>query len=253
VQFLAKLVRLNGNGRVERIAARKTSRRKSKAEHKTKTDLIPVEVSPVAVASWEHFLRGLWLSGLRLTETLEVYWNCLDRLYIDLTGRRPRLAIPAELEKGNRGRLLPITPDFAEFLLATDAAARRGPVFRPLMPSGNRANSDRAGRMISLLGELAGVKVRTHPKTGNVKFVSAHDLRGSFGTRWARRVPTAVLMRLMRHESIQTTNAYYVDLNADEIAEDLYRDFRRASSVLGIVGPAGADFGAAGDGVNLCG
>jgi hypothetical protein len=60
-------------------------------------------------------------------------------------------------------------------------------------------------------------------------------------------------MRLMRHESIQTTNAYYVDLNADEIAEDLYRDFGRAGSVLGSVGPAGADFGAAGDGVNLCG
>ena len=28
-------------------------------------------------------------------------------------------------------------------------------------------------------------------------------------------------MQLMRHESIATTNAYYVDLDADEIAEDL--------------------------------
>ena len=48
----------------------------------------------------------------------------------------------------------------------------------------------------------------------------------------------------MRHESIQTTNAYYVDLNADEIAEDLYRNFGQEGSVLGIVGPAGADLGA---------
>ncbi|MGA2035746.1 MAG: site-specific integrase [Thermoguttaceae bacterium] len=167
--------------------------------------------------------------------SLELYWNRPDRLCIDLTGRRPRLSIPAELEKGNRDRLLPITPDFAEFLLTTDPAARRGPVFRPLMPSGNRANADRAGRMISLLGELAGVKVHAHAKTGKVKYASAHDLRRSFGTRWARRVPTAVLMRLMRHESIQTTNAYYVDLNADEIAEDLYRDFGRVGSVLGSV------------------
>ena len=237
---------------LKRVAARMTSRRKGKAEHKTKTDLTPVEVSPAAVASWEHYLRGLWLSGLRLTESLEVYWNRPDRLCIDLTGRRPRLAIPAELEKGNRDRLLPITPDFAEFLLATDPADRRGPVFRPLMPSGNRANSDRAGRMVCLLGELAGVKVHTHPKTGKVKFASAHDLRRSFGTRWARRVPTAVLMRLMRHESIQTTNAYYVDLNADEIAEDLYRDFGQEGSVFGIVGPAGADLGARGDDATLC-
>ena len=30
-------------------------------------------------------------------------------------------------------------------------------------------------------------------------------------------------MRMMRHESIQTTMAFYVDLDADEIAEDLYR------------------------------
>jgi len=251
VQFLAKLVRLNGNGRVERIAARKTSRRKSKAEHKTKTDLIPVEVSPVAVASWEHFLRGLWLSGLRLTETLEVYWNCLDRLYIDLTGRRPRLAIPAELEKGNRGRLLPITPDFAEFLLATDAAARRGPVFRPLMPSGSRANAKDAGRMIAIMGELARVVVHTSPKTGNVKYASAHDLRRSFGNRWAKRVPTPVLMRLMRHENIQTTMAYYVDLDASELAEDLYSLQDRCGSVSGTVAPADGENGGLQDDTTL--
>jgi len=33
----------------------------------------------------------------------------------------------------------------------------------------------------------------------------------------------AVLQRLMRHESIETTMGYYVDLDADELAEDLYR------------------------------
>ena len=69
----------------------------------------------------------------------------------------------------------------------------------------------------------AGVKVHTHAKTGNVEFASAHDLRRSFGTRWARLVPTAVLMQLMRHESIQTTSTYYLDLDADKITEDLYR------------------------------
>jgi integrase len=85
------------------------------------------------------------------------------------------------------------------------------------------------------------VKVRTQAKTGKVKFASAHDPRRSFGTRGARHVPTAVLMQLMRHESIQTTSAYYVDLNADEIAEDLYRDFGRVGTVLGAVSPAGED------------
>ncbi len=101
--------------------------------------------------------------------------------------RRSRLRfvrlVPAELEKGNRDRVLPITPDFAEFLLATPADQRRGPVFRPLMPSGNRANAKDAGRMIAMIGELARVVVHTNPKTGTVKYASAHDLRRSFGTR----------------------------------------------------------------------
>ena len=50
----------------------------------------------------------------------------------------------------------------------------------------------------------------------------------------------AVLQKLMRHESIETTMSYYVDLDADELAEDLYRAHERAGagekgSVLGSV------------------
>lgn len=196
-----------------------------------------MEISPAAVASWRHYLTGLWLSGLRLTESLEVYWVRPDRLCIDLDGKRPRLRIPVELEKGHRDRLLPITPDFAEYLLATAEADRRGPIFRPLMPSGNRANAQLAGRMVALIGELARVVVHTDAKTGVVKFASAHDLRRSFGTRWAKRVKTPVLMRLMRHENIATTMAYYVSLECDEIAEELWG----VGSVLGSVGASGPE------------
>ena len=182
--------------------------------------------------------------SLRLTESLEVFWNRTDRLCIDLTGKRPMLRIPAELEKGHRNRFLPITPDFADFLLATPADRRRGPVFRPLMPSGSRANANDAGRMIAIMGELARVIVHTNPKTGKVKYASAHDLRRSFGNRWAKRVPTPVLMRLMRHENIQTTMAYYVDLDASELAEELYSLQGRCSTVSGTVGPADGENGA---------
>jgi integrase len=229
---------LGGWRKLKREAARKTARRQGKAERKTNADMIPVEVSPAAVASWEHYLRGLWLSGLRLTESMEVYWDRHDRLCIDLTGKRPMLRIPAELEKGHRDRLLPITPDFAEFLLATPEDRRHGPIFQPLMPSGNRANAERAGHMVALIGKLARVVVHTDAKTGEVKFASAHDLRRSFGTRWAKRVRTPVLMRLMRHENIQTTMAYYVDLDATELAEDLYRLQDRCGTVSGDVRPS---------------
>ena len=78
---------------------------------------------------------------------------------------------------------------------------------------------------MSKIGEAAGVIVNK----AEGKFASAHDLRRSFGTRWARRVMPAVLQRLMRHAAIETTLRYYVDLDADELAADLWRDHETGS------------------------
>lgn len=50
------------------------------------------------------------------------------------------------------------------------------------------------------------------------KFASAHDLRRSFGERWATRVMPQVLMELMRHESIETTLKFYVGHDAQRTA-----------------------------------
>ena len=55
-----------------------------------------------------------------------------------------------------------------------------------------------------------------------IKYASVHDLRRSFGSRWARRVMPAELKKLMRHASIETTMAYYVDQDAETIAERLW-------------------------------
>ncbi len=57
------------------------------------------------------------------------------------------------------------------------------------------------------------------------KFASAHDLRRSFGTRWAKRVMPAVLQKLMRHSAIETTLRYYADLDVDDLAADLWREY----------------------------
>lgn len=222
--------------RLKREAARKTARRKGKPERKTAAESIPMEISPTTIASWRRYLRGLWLSGLRLKESLELYWDRSDRLCIDLTGKRPGMRIPAELEKGHRDRLLPLTPDFAEWLLETPEADRRGRVFAPLMPSGNVASDASAGRMVAIIGQLARVVVHTYPKTGKVKFASAHDLRRSFGTRMAKRgVAQDLLQAMMRHASYQTTKEFYIDLNGDEMAEELYRVYGRAGTVSGTV------------------
>lgn len=184
----------------------------------------PIAVDPEAVESWQHYLRGLWLSGLRLEESLNLYWDRRDRLHVDLSGKRPMLAIPAECEKGNQDRRLPITPDFAEFLMETPEEEREGPVFLPLLATG-RASYDQAGRIISLIGELADIEVHKHPRTGKVKYASAHDLRRAFGERWAKKVMPAVLQKFMRHESIQTTMAYYVDLDSDALADEVWEKY----------------------------
>jgi len=179
-------------------------------------------------ASWRFYLRGLWLSGLRLEESTTLSWDKPNTLQIDLTERRPVIRIPAELEKGNTERLWPIVPEFAEFLLQLPEAERTGYVFNPLSRrSTNRLQPAAVGKIVSEIGEAAGVKVNTSP-AGRVKFASAHDLRRAFGLRWSRRVMPAVLKELMRHESIETTMRFYVGQNAMQTADALWDAFEAA-------------------------
>ena len=93
-------------------------------------------------------------------------WDDDCMLWVDLTGKYPMLWIPAELEKGNQDRLLPIAPEFAEFLLATPESERTGFVFNPLPrhSADHRLCADRVGRLVSLMGKAAGVKVNTNGK-----------------------------------------------------------------------------------------
>lgn len=51
-----------------------------------------------------------------------------------------------------------------------------------------------------------------------MKYAAAHDLRRSFGTRWASDVMPATLQQMMRHQSIETTRRSYVTRNAQATA-----------------------------------
>ncbi len=199
----------------------------------------PTVVDDGKAESWHHLLKGLWWSGLRLGEALELYWDRPDRLCVDLSGKRPMLRIVAELEKGNRDRLLPIAPEFAEFLLVTPESDRRGRVFRPESRTRGAVHTlDFVSKTICKIGKAAGVKVSTNPSTGKVRFASAHDLRRSFGERWASRIMPQVLMALMRHESIDTTMRYYVGRNANTTADTVWAAYKKQQegTVLGTVG-----------------
>jgi integrase len=178
-------------------------------------------VGKPAARSWRHLLRGLWYSGLRLNEAFHLTWDDPNQLSIDLAGQHPFLTIPIEHDKGHRERRMPLTPDFARFLLRTPEAERTSHVFNPIGEQGYRTVSEpHLSRVVSAIGEAA--KVVVDPRKG--KFASAHDLRRSFGQRWAQRVMPQVLRELMRHESLETTMTYYVGVNAAATAEMLWRE-----------------------------
>lgn len=167
-------------------------------------------------AKWQRLLRGLYLSGLRLGEALALSWDDGTEIMVDTSGKYPALRIRAEAEKAHLDRLLPIAPEFAEFLLAVPKAERHGLVFGIEGPDGP-LSTKRASRYISSIGKATKVVI---DKAAD-RYATAHDLRRSFGSRWALRVPPAVLRDLMRHSSITTTMSYYVDLNAENVGDVL--------------------------------
>jgi len=186
------------------------------------------KVRPDDSAAWVRYLTGLWLSGLRLEESLALSWDEDAPFAIDLTGRRPAFRIAAAAQKARRDERLPMTEDFYRLVMETPEAERVGKVF-PFPIDGWYV-----GQIVGKIGRKAGVVVATVQKqrkdkaTGKLvpvtvrKFASAHDLRRSFGTRWAKRVMPAVLQRLMRHADIATTMKYYVTMDADAVADQLW-------------------------------
>jgi integrase len=184
-------------------------------------------VENTAAASWNFYLRGLWLSGLRLSESLTLRWDeGPDAIVVDLEGRRPMLRIPAEAHKAHRDTLLPMTPDFARLLDSIPESERRGRVFRLLDSDGTQMAAERngVGKILTAIGKAAGVVVDERKRRGKMvrKFASAHDLRRAFGQRWAGKVMPTVLRELMRHADIGTTMKYYVGTNAEATADTLW-------------------------------
>jgi integrase len=180
------------------------------------------KVRPHDAAVWIRYLTGLWLSGLRLEESLTLSWDDDAPFSIDLSGRRPAFRIYAEAQKANRDEILPMTPDFAQWLQQTfpeGDGGREGPVFRINGLATNRPMKFlEVGRLVSVIGKRAGVVVNK----ADGKFASAHDLRRAFATRWAPRVKPATLQLLMRHADIGTTLRYYVAQNAADVADELW-------------------------------
>lgn len=224
-------VLLNWCVRMEIIPRAPLYRMKSDGKGKSAAKSVPIRVGDFAkmlgavrqvvgirfAREWRRYLRGLWLSGLRRDESMRLAWDG-GKARIDLAGEFPAIVWGEGGQKSQaEGRTI-IAPDFARWLARIPPARRRGPVF-PLRiePNGRAPDKTTLSRIVSEIGRASGVV------SAAGKSPTAHDLRRSFGTRWALKVPPAALCALMRHADIGTTMKYYVDLQATgEIGRLLY-------------------------------
>lgn len=187
---------------------------------------LPVVIPPQHLPAWTFYLEGLWWSGLRLGESLKLSWDDTRQLSIDCRFRRPVFRIEAQTDKGKETRLFPVAPGFARLVDSVPEEKRIGLVFTLAGSRQDTITQQQVERHIMTLGRLAGVKV------AEGKCASAHDLRRSFATRWAPRVKPAVLQKMLRHKSIQTTMQFYADIDAQEIASEVWHHDADAANTL---------------------
>lgn len=196
-------------------------------------DTVEEVVEEKHVASWKHYLEGMWWSGLRVGESLELAWDSSGGLMIDLTDEFPVLRISAECEKGHQERVHPIAPEFVNWLLKTPERKRSGFVFSPGPFYGGRPRVDTVSKLGARIGRQAKIVVNQDRRTGQPRFASLHDFRRSFGERWAGRLLPQELQQLMRHESIDTTLRFYVGKNAQRMAKVLWKAFEQENRQFG--------------------
>jgi integrase len=154
----------------------------------------------VAVApddGWAAFFCTAWYTGMRRNEMLDLTWQSDGGTpWVDFA--QARVWIPADYNKAGADQWLPLHPQLAEIL--QPRRKDRGKLFAL------SASPREVSRKFTKLAKKAGLKI------------TLHDLRRSFGSRYAAAVPAPVLQRLMRHADIKTTLAFYT--NVDGVLEE---------------------------------
>jgi integrase len=206
--------------------------------------LVIPKARPHDAEQWKRYVTGLWLSGLRRSEAMALTWDQDGELCVHLGEKRPVFIIRSEGQKSGKAETCPMAPDFGAWLLAIPEAERTGKVFHLIDTRTNQPLSkNRVGRIVEGIGRKAGIKVGARIKreldkeTGKRQpvevpvFAGCHSYRRGFGSKWARRVSSSVLKRLMRHASIATTEGYYVNLDASDVADELWARYAEEKPV----------------------
>jgi integrase len=149
---------------------------------------------------WRAFLNTAWYTGMRRNEMLDLHWEDGEKPWVDF--RQNRVWIPAAYNKADADQWLPLHPELVAILKPRQQP--RGKLFAL------SASPREVSRKFTRLAKTAGLKI------------SLHDLRRSFGSRYAAAVPAPVLKRLMRHADIKTTLGFYVDVD-DQLDEAILK------------------------------
>ncbi len=148
---------------------------------------------------WHAYIATAWYSGMRRNEMLELTWDSNEAPHLDFRSRR--IVIPAAYNKSDDDQWVPLHPELAEILQALPREA--GHIF-PF-----RGDPRQVSKKFARIARAAGLKI------------TLHDLRRSFGSRYASVVPAPVLQRLMRHADIKTTMEFYT--NVDDVLDEAIR------------------------------
>ncbi len=148
-------------------------------------------VSKAPDGGWRAFLLTAWYTGMRRNEMLDLHWQDGPAPWVDFPHKR--IWIPAAYNKADADQWLPLHPDLAAAL---------GPLRRP------------RGRLFTLgiNPEAVSTRFREVARQAAVR-ATLHDLRRTFGSRYAPHVSAPVLQRLMRHADIKTTLAFYTNVD----------------------------------------
>jgi integrase len=179
------------------------------------------QLHPRDFREWRRLVKLLWLTGLRLGEALELSWQD-PPLTVNLDAKPyPLLVIQSEGQKSRHDTAVPLAPDAAAWLGRVDPELRKGLVVDVRNSVGNRYSAEKLSDEICQIGKHA--KVITSENGKDVKYASAHDLRRSFGTRWALRVKPLTLQKMMRHTDLSTTLRFYIHLSSSDVGADLWK------------------------------
>lgn len=190
---------------------------------------------------WRAFIRLAFTSGLRVGELLNSMWSDLDRGHVVVSAKRSGsfevggVAYPVLPWscKSHRERRVPLDPEAANLLdqlrlrsggswylflgLTRLRALKATRDLSAELPASHLVNNMRRtfqaiqARARSILAERRGVDLdEVEWRTGTM-----HDLRKSYATHVARRVPMHELQRLMGHASITTTAEHYTEAGRD--------------------------------------